>query len=118
MGIPNEALEEMEMEPALGHVRKGVECPSPANKKRPRICLAESGQIMAATRINREGNATDSCCSVETDVGHHEEEPEPSPVPSRVLIVCSDQDKYAVQEEATPDGIPAGWTRTKLQPDW
>ena len=118
MGIPNEAIEETEPAP-LGRVRKRIECPSPANTKRRRICLAESGQIIAATRTNREGNTTSgSCCSVEIDAGHDAEELEPSLVPSRVLI-CSDQDDYVVQEEqATLDGIPAGWIRTKLEPDW
>ena len=73
---------------------------------------------MAATITNREGKATSGTCSyAETDAGHDEEEPEPSLVHSRVLI-CSDQDEYVVQEEATLDGIPAGWTRIKLEPDW
>ena len=116
--IPNETPKEIEPPSALGHVRKRVESPSPANEKRPRICLAESGQMMTATRTNQEGKATDSYCSVEIDAGHKEEEPRPSLVPSRVLKVCSDQNKYPVQEETTLDGIPAGWTRTKLEPDW
>jgi hypothetical protein len=114
--LPSEAPEEPE--PAQGHVRNRSECPSPANMKRPRICPAESGQILAATRrTHREGNATHSYCSVETDASHDEEDPEPSLVPRSVLI-CSDPDEDVVQEEATPNGIPAGWTRTKLEPDW
>ena len=70
-----------------------------------------------ANRTSREGNARDSCCAAETDAAHDEEEPKPSLVSRRVRM-CSVQDEDVVQEEATPDGIPAGWTRTKLEPDW
>ena len=74
---------------------------------------------MAATITNREGKATSGTCSyAEIDAGHDEEEPKSSRVPRSALIVGSGQDEYVVQEEATVDGMPAGWTRTKLEPDW
>ena len=67
---------------------------------------------MAALGTDPEGNATDSYCSVETDAGHNGEDPK------SYLVPCS-VDEDVVQEEATPNnGIPAGWTRTKLEPDW
>eukprot|EP00978_Attheya_sp_CCMP212_P005858 scaffold13069_cov32-Attheya_sp.AAC.2 len=114
VGLPNEAPEGTE--PAQGHLRNRIECLSPANRKRPRICLAESTEM--AARTNRERNATGSCSSVEKDPGRDGEDPKPSLVTSSVLI-CSDPDQEVVQEEATPDAyLPAGWTYTKLEPDW
>ena len=117
VALTNAAAEEREL--AQGHARNRIECPSPANsRKRPRTCLAESsGQIMAATRANLEGNASDSCCSVETDAGCDEEDSKLPLVPSTVPI-SSDPDQEVVPEATTPDDIPAGWARTKLEPDW
>jgi hypothetical protein len=58
--------------------------PSPANRKRPGMCLAESGhQIMAARTMQRD-DATGSCCSsVEKDAGRDEE------VSKLCLVSCS-----------------------------
>jgi hypothetical protein len=116
VGLPNEAQEETE--PAEGHVRSRFECPSPANIKRPRTCLAESGKIMAA-RKNRRVAATRSCpSSVKTNDGRDEEDPQPALVTSSVRIAGSDPvQEIVVEEEVTPDDIPAGWTRTKLEPN-
>ena len=118
MGLPNEEPEETE--PVEDHVRNRIECPSPANRKRPRICLAESGQIAPANRTNREGNATGSYCSVEKDACPHEEDPKPSLVTSSLLISSDHPDhQEVVQEQATSDACPPpGWTRPKLEPDW
>jgi hypothetical protein len=55
MGLLNKAIEETEA--AQGHVRNRGECPSPATRKRPRTCLAESGKIAARTN-QEEGDAT------------------------------------------------------------
>jgi hypothetical protein len=118
VGLPTEAVEETE--PAQGHhVRNRFECPSPANKKRPRTCLAESGQI--AARTNERDNATGSCCNaVKKHDGHDEEDSSPSLVTSNssTLIGSDPSDQEViVQEEATPDEIPSGWTRAaKLEP--
>jgi hypothetical protein len=132
-----------ETEPAqVGHVSNRFECPSPANRKGPRTCLAESGEMAARTnqsdnsrgscisvgclvdsgqkmtaRTNQEGKATGSYNSVEKDAGSDKEDPKPSLVTSSALL-RSDPDQEVVQEEATSDVIPAGWTRTKLEPDW
>jgi hypothetical protein len=96
-----------------GWTRTKPEPSSSANRKRP------SGQIMA-TRTNQRDHATGSrCSSVEKDAGRDEEDSKPLLVTSSVLpIVGSDPDQKVVQEEATTDEIPAGWTRAKLEPDW
>jgi hypothetical protein len=92
--------------------------PSPANRKRPRTCLAENGQIMAA-RINRGGNVTGNCSSVvEEDTDRDEEDPKLPLVAFSVRRGSDPDQEEVVQEEATPDDIPFGWTRTKLEPDW
>ena len=87
--------------------------PSPTNIKRPRTCLAESGQVMAA-RTNERYN------SVEKDDGDDEEDSSPSLVTtSTILRIGYDPDQQAVQLEAAPDAyLPPGWTRTKLEPDF
>ena len=114
MGLPNKATEETE--PAQGPVRNRFECPSPANRKRPRGCLAESGQI--AARTNQRDNATGSCTSVEEDAGRDEVDPKPPLVTSSTLT-GSDRDQEVVQEDPTPDAyLPPGWAHTKLEPDW
>ena len=114
MGLPHGAPEKTE--PAQSHVRNRIECPSPANRKRTRICLAESGE-MVASRTNQSDNATSRarCMSMEKDAGagRNDEAPRPYLVTSTDLL-----DKEVVQEETAPDEIPAGWTRTKLEPDW
>jgi hypothetical protein len=87
--------------------------PSSANRKRP------SGQMMA-TRTNQREHGTDSrCSSVEKDAGRDGEDSKPLLVTFSVLrIAGSDPDQKVVQEEATTNEIPAGWTRAKLDPDW
>jgi hypothetical protein len=71
---------------------------------------------MAATRTNREGNATGGCSVMGKDAGPDEEDPRPSLVTSNEQI-CSDPDQEVVV--ANPDAyLPPGWTRTKLEPDW
>ena len=111
-------MEETEPAQELRHVRNRFEGPSPANRKRQRTCLVDSEQMTA--RTNQEGEATHSCNSVEENAGRDEENPKPSLVTISALIIRSDPDQQAdVQEEArTPDVIPVGWTRTKLEPDW
>jgi hypothetical protein len=55
---------------------------------------------------------------VETDGGRDEEDSKPSLVKSSVLIGGSYPGQEAVQEDApTPDEIPSGWARVKLEPD-
>ena len=72
---------------------------------------------MAPTRTNREGNAAGICFrSVGNDAGGDGEDQHLSLVPGSALL-CSEPDQEVVQKEATPDGIPAGWTRFKLEPD-
>jgi hypothetical protein len=77
----------------------------------------ESGQ-MAATRTNRRGEATGSRSSVEEDGGDRDAE---DSKPSLVTIsaqIGSYPDQEVVQEESTtPDEIPSGWVRVKLEPD-
>jgi hypothetical protein len=65
-----------------------------------------------AASIKQRGNATGSYGLNE------EEDSNPSPVTSTALI-CSYPDQEVVQEEATttPDVIPSGWVRVKLEPD-
>jgi hypothetical protein len=75
---------------------------------------------MAAARTNKRGeaNTTGSCSSVEEDGGcRDEEDSKPSLVTSSTLL-GSYPDQEVVQEAAaTPDEIPSGWTRVKLEPD-
>jgi hypothetical protein len=78
--------------PGQGHVRN--RCPNP-NIKQTRACLAESRQVAAS---------------------RDEEDSKPSLVTSSALI-ASYPDQEVVQEEATHDRIPSGWTRLKLEPD-
>ena len=116
MDLPNEAPEEMEA--AHGHVRKRLECSSSTIMKRPRTCLAESGQIMTAGTIRR-GTAAGSCSSVEKYDGHDEEDPN-SPrlvTSSTALIISPDRDQEVDPAEADVY-LPPGWARTKLEPDW
>ena len=116
MDLPNEAIEETE--PTQGHVRSQLECQSPANRKRPRTCLADSGRMAAGTSQD-EAKATDCCGSVENDDDRDEEDLKPSLVTSSAARISSDgSGQDVVQEEGTPGVIPAGWTRTKLEPDW
>ena len=92
--------------------------PFPANRKRLRTCLAESGQIAPVNRTDQDDNATGSCCSVEKDAGPYEEDPKPSQVTSSLLISSDPDHQEVVQEEATTDTyLPPGWIRTKLEPD-
>ena len=114
-GPSNEAIEETET--AQGPVRNRFECPSPANRKRPRSCLAESGQTMAGRIIQRD-NATGSYHAAEEDARHDEEDSRP-PLGSSSRQIDSDPDQEVVPEETTPDAyLPHGWTRIKLEPDW
>jgi hypothetical protein len=54
----------------------------------------------------------------EDGLGRGKEDPSPSPVNSIALRIGSYTDQEVDQEEATtPDEIPSGWTRTKLEPD-
>jgi hypothetical protein len=83
----------------------------------------ESGQ-MAATRTNQRGagKATGTSCgsAVEEDGGNrNEQDSKPSMVTSSALAIGSyPHQEVVVQEEATtPDEIPSGWTRVKLEPD-
>jgi hypothetical protein len=87
---------------------------------------AESEQMAATPRTNQRGTSTatgTSCGSVvEEDGGNRddEEDSEPSLVTSSsALLTGSYPNQEAVQEEATttPDEIPSGWKRVKLEPD-
>jgi hypothetical protein len=98
VGLRNVTLEETE--PGQVHVRNRFAFPSP-NMKRPRTCLAESGQRMAAT-TNPRGDATGSYSSVEEkDGGREEEDSKPSLVTSSSALIASYPDQELVQEEAT-----------------
>jgi hypothetical protein len=80
----------------------------------------ESGQIAATTGTNQRGEAAGSCGSVEEcgGAGRKEEDSKPSLVTSSALLIGSYSDQVAVQEEVTtPNDIPSGWTRVKLEPD-
>jgi hypothetical protein len=112
VGLPNEALEVTES--AQGLVRNRFERPSPAYRKRPKTCFAESRQRMA-TRSTQRGKATGSCSSVEKDTGRYEEDAKP-PLVTSGAIISSDPDQEVVQEEATPDDIPSSRRRTKFEP--
>ena len=115
MSLPNDAIEETE--PAhQSPARKQFECLSAVNRKRPRSCLAESGQIDA--RTNHSENATVSCSSIEEDASRDEEDPRP-PLGTHSTQIDSDPNQKVAPEEATPDAyLPPGWTHTKLEPDW
>ena len=103
MGLPNEAIEETE--PVQGPVRYRY--------------LAESGQIAAGTN-QRDNASTGSWSTAKKDDGHDEEDSSStSLVTTSMQLIRSDpSDQEVVQEEATSDAIPVGWTRTKLEPDW
>jgi hypothetical protein len=109
VGFANEALEETERAQEYHVARKRFECPSSAKRKRPRTWIAESGQVSARTNQrcreeeDQKPSLVTSCVPVRT-VSDPDEPDEP--------------DQQVVQEEATPDEIPVGWTRTKLEPDW
>ena len=107
VSLPSEAIEETE--PAQGHARNRFECPSLANRKRLRTCLAESGQIIADRTTNERDEAKGSCSSVMSEEND-----------SKLSLVASNAAKMSSDtEEATPDAsLPPGWTRTKLEPDW
>jgi hypothetical protein len=88
--------------------------------------MPETGQIAASTRTNQRGDASKatgtSCGSVEEDGGGRDEEEEdskPSQVTSSSALTDSYLDREIVQAEeaTTPDEIPSGWTRVKLEPD-
>jgi hypothetical protein len=81
------------------------------------VATPESGQMVSTT--NHRGKATLTCNSVGEDgLGRGKEDPSPSPVNSSALRIGSYTDQEVDQEEATtPDEIPSGWTRTKLEPD-
>jgi hypothetical protein len=87
--------------------------------------MPETGQIAASTRTNQRGDASKatgtSCGSVEEDGGGGDEEEDSKPsvvTSSSVLLTGSYPDQEVVQEEVTtPDEIPSGWTRVKLEPD-
>jgi hypothetical protein len=118
VGLPNEALiEEPEQEAQAHNVRNRFECPS-RNRKRPRTCLADGGEM--AARTNQNGKTTTGSCScVEEDVGGlDEEDSNPSLVTSTARI-GSDPGQEVVQEEeaTTLCEIPSGWARVKLEPD-
>jgi hypothetical protein len=113
--LPNEALVE-EPEQAQGHVRNQFECPS-RNRKRPRICLADSGEM--AARTNQSGKTTGNYSCVEDDVGGlDEEDANPSLATSSARIGLDPGQELVHDEEATTlCAIPSGWARVKLEPD-
>jgi hypothetical protein len=120
VGLPiNEVLID-EPEQAQGHVRNRFECPS-RDRKRPRTCLADSGEIAAKT--NQRGKTTSGSCSsscVEDDAGGpDEEDSDPSFMTSSSARIGSDPGQETVQEEeaTTVCEIPSGWARVKLEPD-
>jgi hypothetical protein len=78
----------------------------------------ESGQMTATSRANQRGEATGSSSVEQEDGGCRDaEDSKPSLVTSSALL-GSNPDQEVVQEEATtPDDIPSGWTRVKLEPD-
>jgi hypothetical protein len=115
VGLPNEALIE-EPEQAQGHNGNRFECPS-RNRKRPRTCVADSGEMSA--RTNQRGKTTGSCSCVEDDVGDlDEEDASPSLVRTSAQIGSDPGQEVAQEEEATTlCEIPSGWARVKLEPD-
>jgi hypothetical protein len=82
-------------------------------------------QMTATSRTNQLGASTATgtgCGSVEEEDGggrDEEEDSKPSLVTSSsALLTGSYPDQEFVHEEATtPDEIPSGWTRVKLEPD-
>jgi hypothetical protein len=70
----------------------------------------------SAGRTNQSGNP-DASFVEKDDAREEEEDTKPSLVTGNVRT-GSDPEQEAVQEEAATDGIPAGWTRMKLEPDW
>jgi hypothetical protein len=105
------------MEPAQGHVRNRFTCSSPANGKRSKACLAESGQDDAGRKDQR-GNADARGGSAkEDDGGREEEDSKPSLVSISATQISSDTAQEAVQEAAasTPDAyLPPDWTFLSL----
>jgi hypothetical protein len=85
----------------------------------------ESGQIAASARTNQRGASTAAGAirgSVEEeDGGNRDEEADSKPsvvTSSSALLAGNCPDKKVVCDEATtPDEIPSGWKRTKLEPD-
>jgi hypothetical protein len=86
----------------------------------------ESGQIAASTRTNQREDASKatgtSCGSVEENGGGRDEEEDSKPslvTSSSSALTGSYPDREVVQAEeaTTPDEIPSGWTRVKLEPD-
>jgi hypothetical protein len=75
---------------------------------------------LADARTNpRDGAAVGSRGSLENDADRDEEDSKPSPLVTSSAPISSYPDQEVVQEEAVPrDGIPSGWTRVKLEPDW
>jgi hypothetical protein len=111
VGRSNAAFEETKQ--ARGPARNRFERPSP-NRKRPSECLAESEQV-AASRTSQRGKATGCCSSsLEKAAGGRDEEDS-----SGCALLASYPVQEVVSEEAarTPDIIPSGWTRVKLEPD-
>jgi hypothetical protein len=104
--LPNKAPP-AELEPQQGHVRNIYPAP---NRKRPTICLAETGRMSAST--NQRGNAIGSCSYVETVCSLDEEDSNPPPVTSSALIGSAPYQE-AVQEGATPESGQMAATRTK-----
>jgi hypothetical protein len=84
----------------------------------------ESGQVAASTRTNQKGASTATGASrgsvEEEDGGNRDDEDsKPSLVTSTsALLIGTYPDQEVVREEATtPDEIPSGWKRVKLEPD-
>jgi hypothetical protein len=104
VGLRNEAMEETEAAQDHVRIRNIIECQSP-NIKRPRACLAESGQMESMT--NQTGKATGtSCSSLDTDGGFiDEEDTKPSLVTSSAPTGSS-PDQEVIQ---APGQIPSGW---------
>jgi hypothetical protein len=70
---------------------------------------------------NERDNATGTCNATKKHDCHDEEDASPSLVTTSSTLIGSEHpsdQEVLVQGEATPDEIPAGWTRTKLEPDW
>jgi hypothetical protein len=116
--LPNEGLIE-ESEQVQGDVRNRFECPS-RNRKRPRTCLADSGE--KANSTNPRGKRTSGNCScVEDYVGGLEEEDSNTSLVTVSARTGSDPGQEVDQEEeeeaTTLCEIPSGWARVKLEPD-
>jgi hypothetical protein len=91
-------------------------CPSPS-LKRPRTCLAESGQMAAGT--NPRDGAIGSRRPVEKDVDRDEEDSKPSLVTSTssAQVASYPDQKVEVVQEGAHYKMPSGWKRVKLEPD-